>query len=181
MKLSRGFIFTFIFIFLFSAVVLADGVYKNIKVYFDNININVDGSEIETDTESFIYNDRVYVPIRFVAEKLGKEVKWDNETKTVFIKSYKDFSECNYLEGEKFVYGLITSIDYENRQIVIEQHFDDNSVEVTPLLELDKNAVIILKRNDKKMNIEFNDLVIGDDVGLVINKYGKIRGIIISI
>ncbi|WP_427339841.1 copper amine oxidase N-terminal domain-containing protein [Caloranaerobacter sp. DY30410] len=181
MKLSRGFIFTFIFIFLFSVTVLADSVYKNIKVYFDNISINVDGSKIETDTEPFIYNDRVYVPIRFVVEKLDKEVKWDNETKTVLIKSYKDFPECNYLEGEKFIYGLITSIDYENKRMVIEQHFDDNSVEVTPLLELDKNAVIILKRNDKKMNIEFNDLVIGDDVGLVINKYGKIRGIIISI
>ncbi|WP_069648910.1 copper amine oxidase N-terminal domain-containing protein [Caloranaerobacter ferrireducens] len=181
MKLSRGFIFTFIFIFLFSVTVLADGVYKNIKVYFNNISINVDGSKIETDVEPFIYNDRVYVPIRFVAEKLDKEVEWNNETKTVLIKSYKDFLECNYLEGEKFVYGLITSIDYENKRIVIEQHFDDNSIEVTPLLELDENAVIILKRNDKKMNIEFKDLVVGDDVGLVINKYGKIRGIIITI
>ncbi|KPU26978.1 hypothetical protein TR13x_07600 [Caloranaerobacter sp. TR13] len=181
MKLSRGFIFTFIFIFLFSVTVLADGVYKNIKVYFENISINVDGSKIETDVEPFIYNDRVYVPIRFVAEKLDKEVEWNNETKTVLIKSYKDFPECNYLEGEKFVYGLITSIDYENKRIVIEQHFDDNSIEVTPLLELDENVVIILKRNDKKMNIEFKDLVVGDDVGLVINKYGKIRGIIITI
>ena len=32
-----------------------------------------------------IINDRTYVPIRFVAEELGAEVQWNEETKTVTI------------------------------------------------------------------------------------------------
>ena len=32
-----------------------------------------------------IINDRTYVPIRFVAEELGADVQWNEETKTVTI------------------------------------------------------------------------------------------------
>lgn len=34
-----------------------------------------------------IYNDRTYVPTRFIAESLGAEVNWDNETRTATIRS----------------------------------------------------------------------------------------------
>lgn len=37
------------------------------------------------DVEPFIMNDRTYVPIRFVAEALGCEVKWNGETREVTI------------------------------------------------------------------------------------------------
>lgn len=37
------------------------------------------------DTHSTIKNDRLLVPLRFVAESLGHDVKWDNTTRSVFI------------------------------------------------------------------------------------------------
>lgn len=175
-----GLVLTLAFLIVFSSSVLADGIYKNIKAYFYNIKIHVNGEEVYTDTEPFIYNDRVYVPIRFVVENMGGAVKWDGSNKKVYIKSYRDFPECNPLEGENFVYGLITSIDYDEKTIEIEQHFDDNSIEVTPLLQVREDAVFVLKRNDKMMNIDFKDLKCGDDVGMVLDKDKKIRGIIIT-
>lgn len=35
----------------------------------------------------FLINGKTYVPLRFVAEKLGAQVAWDSETKTAIISS----------------------------------------------------------------------------------------------
>lgn len=45
----------------------------------------VNGERIDLDSPSFVENDRTYLPIRFVTEKLGADVKWDDESKTVTI------------------------------------------------------------------------------------------------
>ena len=58
------------------------------------VTLNIDGKEIKMTIgvilEKYgvapeIINDRTYVPIRFVAEELGAEVQWNEETKTVTI------------------------------------------------------------------------------------------------
>ncbi len=41
--------------------------------------------EVELDSPAFVENDRTYLPLRFVAEKLGADVKWDNATQTITI------------------------------------------------------------------------------------------------
>lgn len=60
-----------------------------ILAHFNNIKITVNGQQIKTDVEAppFIYNDRTYVPLRFVAEALGADVGWDSKTKTAIINS----------------------------------------------------------------------------------------------
>ena len=58
------------------------------------VTLNIDGKEIKMTigvilekygVAPMIINDRTYVPIRFVAEELGAEVQWSEETKTVTI------------------------------------------------------------------------------------------------
>ena len=58
------------------------------------VTLNIDGKEIKMTIgvilEKYgvapeIINDRTYVPIRFVADELGAEVQWNEETKTVTI------------------------------------------------------------------------------------------------
>ncbi|MCR4427817.1 MAG: copper amine oxidase N-terminal domain-containing protein, partial [Caldiserica bacterium] len=60
---------------------------KEIQVFFRDIQIWVDGEMVLPDTEPFIYQDRVFVPIRFIAEALGKEVTWDDSGNRVIIGS----------------------------------------------------------------------------------------------
>ena len=47
-----------------------------------------------------LYENRTYVPARFVAERLGAAVGWDQETKTVKINT-KPCAECLVLQKEK--------------------------------------------------------------------------------
>ena len=56
--------------------------------------LTIDGKEIKMTigktlaaygTAPVVINDRTFVPVRFVADELGAEVKWDNTTKTVTI------------------------------------------------------------------------------------------------
>ncbi|HHV72498.1 MAG TPA: DUF4163 domain-containing protein [Clostridia bacterium] len=59
------------------------GMEKSIQVVMNGINLVVDSKTIFDD--NILYNGTTYVPIRAVAEALGKEVKWDAETNTAEI------------------------------------------------------------------------------------------------
>ena len=79
-------------IFALSTVVLASARLVNIKVAYDNIKVVVDGREVQFGVDStgkkiepFIYNGTTYLPIRAVGEALGKQVQWDQNTKTAFL------------------------------------------------------------------------------------------------
>lgn len=56
---------------------------------------NVNGSEIAIDVAPIIYpkNNRTYIPARFVAESLGKEVIWDDSTRSVLITDKESFNQ----------------------------------------------------------------------------------------
>ncbi len=67
---------------------------ETVKISDENMEISlaigesfamVNGERIDLDSPSFIENDRTYLPIRFVTEKLGADVKWDDESKTVRV------------------------------------------------------------------------------------------------
>jgi hypothetical protein len=45
----------------------------------------VDGIEVKLDAAAAIYQNRTYIPLRFVSENFGAVVKWDGKTKTVNI------------------------------------------------------------------------------------------------
>lgn len=49
----------------------------------EDIKVLIDGEELVTDTAPIMMNNRVLVPFRAIFEKLGVDVYWDEETKTV--------------------------------------------------------------------------------------------------
>lgn len=51
------------------------------------VKIFVNDKEIQPDVLPQIINDRVMVPIRFIAEELGADVQWDEHTNSVYIKN----------------------------------------------------------------------------------------------
>ncbi len=50
------------------------------------IRIFINDKEITTDVQPQIIQGRVMVPLRWVVQALGANVKWDNETRTVTIQ-----------------------------------------------------------------------------------------------
>nr|DAR16798.1 MAG TPA: Host cell surface-exposed lipoprotein [Caudoviricetes sp.] len=57
----------------------------SIPVAYNNIKIVVDGKQLSTNKEPFTYEGTTYLPVRAVAEAVGKDVSWDGATKTVYI------------------------------------------------------------------------------------------------
>lgn len=74
--------------------VFADNVEKQITAWFNSIAIKVNGKQVQSD--NFIYEGTTYVPLRAISELLGKEVIWDNDTRTVEIN---DMSEKDDFQG----------------------------------------------------------------------------------
>ena len=58
---------------------------QNIPVTYRNIKIVVDGKQVISDKEPFIYNGSTFVPLRLIGESLGRTVGWDSATNTVSI------------------------------------------------------------------------------------------------
>ncbi len=59
----------------------------NIPVSYNNIKIVVDGKQLSTDKEPFIFDGTTYLPVRAVGEAVGKVVSWDGATQTVTLSA----------------------------------------------------------------------------------------------
>lgn len=71
-----------------------NGETQTVTVEFDDISIvvvigeseaTVNGEKVTLDSAPFIQKDRTFLPIRFVMEKLGADVLWNEEARTVTI------------------------------------------------------------------------------------------------
>ncbi len=85
----------------------------DIGVYFRELKYMFDGVEKQpaAEQQGFIYNDTTYVPLRFVAETLGKEVGFDNDTGTVWIG--KNYGGAGLSTVATYKGGVITKIELD--------------------------------------------------------------------
>lgn len=65
------------------------------------VQLMVNGVVIEPDTPAQIVHDRTFVPVRFVAENLGANVQWDENSRTVTI--IKDDQTIHLVIGQKHI------------------------------------------------------------------------------
>lgn len=82
-KELKGFILGLIVATLMMSMVFAGGVKQAIDVVLNSVNLTVNGQKINAD--NILYNGTTYVPLRAVAEALGKNVSWDEKTNTASI------------------------------------------------------------------------------------------------
>jgi len=90
----KGFIAGILCTTIVSGLVLttsASQLTRLVEIAYNNIKICIDGIFIEPKdatgkvVEPFILDGTTYLPVRAVANALGKEVSWDNTTKTVYL------------------------------------------------------------------------------------------------
>jgi len=91
---------------LFSAVTAFAANTKTLQAVFSGIKIYVDGVKITPKdpkgnvVEPFVVDGTTYLPVREVAEALGKDVNWDGSTQSVYIGAYTK-QETSNTAGEK--------------------------------------------------------------------------------
>lgn len=84
---------------IFCTTSYAASVVKAIQVTYDNIKIYVNDKLISPkdgngkSVEPFIYDGTTYLPVRAISEALGKDVRWDGNTKSVYISEPKVIDE----------------------------------------------------------------------------------------
>ncbi len=135
----------------------------DIPVSFNNIKVVIDGQELKTDKEPFTYEGTTYLPVRAVAEAVGKDVKWDSATQTVTLGDETTGSASNTqattadsvlynLNGIKISYtGVTDSIFGKDINLLIEntsnkdytiqvRDFSVNGYMVNPVFSCDVTA-----------------------------------------
>jgi len=110
-----------------------------------NINVFVDGSYIGyTDVRPFIEDGRTLVPVRAVAEKMGAEVLWNNDTQTVTMSKLND--KITYEDKEYFNCKTNVKLVIGQKSITIGLT-DENGVQVFSVVkEMDVAAKIVSSR-----------------------------------
>ncbi|QXM06486.1 hypothetical protein [Crassaminicella indica] len=169
-------------IFMFTASVsFTTKSFEIIKAYLNDTNVVV--NQKSENLKTIYYEGNLYIPIPLLSEKLNCFSSYNKENNTLTLKNnfdFQDFPQSNPYKGENFIYGEILKIDKANKIITIEQHFDDNSISIEPNIKASENIIIIYQRNDKKMNLDFDDLKVGDIVGIVLNRENIARGMILA-
>jgi hypothetical protein len=82
-KSIKGFVLGLIIATLLMSTALGSGVRQSIDVVINSINLTVNGQSVSAD--NFVYEGTTYVPLRAIGEMLGKDVGWDNTTKTASV------------------------------------------------------------------------------------------------
>ncbi len=109
---------------------------RTIQVEYRDITINVNDSETDPELEPFIYQERTFVPLRFVAESLDMKVYWEAETKTIDIydprdqKDEKEKDTNGDEEEEKTVYISFHGEEYHRKDCEL---FEDDHLTPVPL------------------------------------------------
>lgn len=87
---------------LMASPVLADSLLTKIDVILNGVNVQLEGEDVEVN--SILYNGSTYLPIRKVAELVGKDIDWNQETMTANIVNKKEVSEeLPYIVRQEFV------------------------------------------------------------------------------
>jgi len=142
---------------LFGGTALAITGMQNIPVGFRDIKIVVDGEVIiPTDAtgrivEPFIYEGTTYVPARAIGEALGKEVKWDAASDTVYIiEPGRDLTPDGKIDVDGGVYKVDAATVFSftpNKTGIWEFRTSDNG-KIDPYLELYSYDGYFVKSDD---------------------------------
>ncbi len=86
---------------LFCHPVIAANMEKFVKISFKNISVYIGGKNVTPVDEPFMMNGKTYVPLRFVSESLGYEVKWDKNANKIEIVLPEDKAQVQQVQPEE--------------------------------------------------------------------------------
>jgi len=81
-----------IFTSIFATMVQAAPIKKTLNVWFGNIIVKYNNSDITAKVSPIMVNGRTYLPMRSMAGLFNKDIKWNQQTKTVLLSDKTDSS-----------------------------------------------------------------------------------------
>jgi hypothetical protein len=94
---------------LFTGIVVGADLTEMIKVYRNYIEVMKE--DVKVNADNFLYNGTTYVPLRAVAEMLGKKVDWDPVTKVAVISD--GIKEEPRIQTEEYIRSYFPDNDSE--------------------------------------------------------------------
>lgn len=108
---------------------------ERIDVNYGIKDIKIDNISQMPDQKPFTYKGTTFVPLRFIAEKLGQPIKYDAATQTVFIGEF---------DGDSVYLGSsMTHADYDVTALSYE--YGNGSKTITDNLGNEHNQFLLLK------------------------------------
>lgn len=89
----------------------------------------------ERKVTSYIKSDRTYVPIRFVAERMGAEVTWENDTRTAVVKNGRHTIRISIGNSAYTVDGTVKQLDAPAEMIQSSEGYGRTMVPVRFIAE----------------------------------------------
>ena len=117
--------------------VIADSIQQKIDVIINNVNIKINDETLANKNDNYtlangqkipysiLYKGTTYLPMRVVAESVGKDVSWDNATSTASINDKESDNvsdeninlidvDPNNIDYKLSILGTTQDVDYEN-------------------------------------------------------------------
>ena len=154
----------------------------SLKVQLNNVNVEKTDikanykSNFKMDVAPVIKNGRTLVPVRFMAELLGKKVVWDNVTRTVIILD-EDYI-TNYLEknASNFLKLFDVKIDTKLHNVAEGEmdlkakiYEEGTSQELEASLDYDAKVLVTEENKFDKMSMNF-ELKLNDTLNTLLNQ-----------
>lgn len=144
-----------------------------IEVTFKPLKYYVDGVEKvpPADQAGFIYKGRTYVPLAFVSESLGKEIKWDGTTSSIYIGTQPAKTESKTSQSYENGTYRGAYIDGGYMQVGVEFKLEDNIIKSMALKHLEYKGINYLKEEENKTAVgvrgqyqKLADYLVGKDI-----------------
>jgi N-acetylmuramoyl-L-alanine amidase len=134
------------------AVITSDT--STITLKINNKLVDVDGQKFEVDVPPKIINNSTMIPLRFVSQKLGLEVKWDGVTRIIDIKK----EESN----EQVILKNI-NVSRSAGNTTVELSGQGKFLQYSKM-ELHSPERVVVDISDAILDVSNNKMIVGDGV-----------------
>ena len=157
-------VFVFVFVVFLSVNVYADDVYDvSIEMQIGQNESSVNGVNVKVDDNKnvtpFVIDGRTLVPLRFIADNLGLNVEWKEDTQSVILTNSD--TEIILIIGENTV--SLNGVSYEedscpileNQRTFVPVRFIAETLQCNVWWDAETQKVII--KREKEVEIDIND------------------------
>jgi hypothetical protein len=152
----------------------------SIEIYLkiDSYEALVNGVSTKLSVPPIVYNNKTYIPLRFISEVLAKKIVWDSNSSTIYIKNISEYNKV------KEIYNLtaknMSTIKNYKRTDLISISSNENNISTK--IDMTMNSQIDIEHNLLSGNLDckstnktenFNALIYCDGSKIYINPNGQ--------